>query len=83
MKKLLILFPLAFLVACSSAPPQTKVQANLDVKEMDRTDVIKAARECINARMKPVVQSVPQRTDHGSILIPIAVNCEIYSPTLQ
>jgi len=85
--KLLILIPVIALAACSSvAPPQTaqpsKINPNLEVKEMDRTEVIQAARECINSHMKPYIQSVPQKTDHGTILIPVAVNCEVYGPTL-
>jgi hypothetical protein len=87
--KLLILIPVVALAACSTVGGShsdngtTKIQPNLEVKEMARTDVISAARECINSRMKPVIQSVPQKTDHGTILIPVAVNCEVYAPTLQ
>jgi hypothetical protein len=88
MNKLLILLPLVSLVACSSVqpPPQApnvpvKVKPNLDIPELSRTEVISAARDCVNGRMKPVVQSVAQKTDHGTILIPVGVNCEVYGPT--
>jgi PBP1b-binding outer membrane lipoprotein LpoB len=88
MKKLLILIPVVTLAACSTVGnptpatnTSTKIQPNMEVQEMSRTDVISASRECINARMKPVIQSVPQKTDHGTILIPVGVNCEVYGPT--
>ena len=80
MKKLLILVPVVLLAACSSTsvPKVTPVQ---ELKEMSRTDVISAARDCVNGRMKPSIQSVAQKTDHGTILIPVAVNCDVYGPT--
>ena len=52
-------------------------------KQLDRTEVIQAARECVNARMKPVIQSLPQPTDHGTIIVPVSVQCEVYGPTFH
>ena len=81
MKLLLTALPLVLLVGCASAPHEpTKVgNGNYEINKMQRIDVIGAARECINSHMKPVVQSVPQPTDHGTILVPVAVNCFISS----
>ena len=42
-----------------------------------------AARECVNARMKPIIQRVPQPTDHGTIIVPVAVQCDVYEATLK
>ena len=93
MKKLLILSLLASLVGCSSThqpqavQPQTQYAPTGPVgllpikdpfKQMDRADVIQAARDCINAKMKPVVQNLPQQTTHGVIVVPVFVACEFY-----
>lgn len=93
MKKLLILGLLLAMVGCSSthqpAPttPNTQYAPTGPVgllpikdpfKQMDRVDVIQAARDCINAKMKPVVQNLPQQTTHGVIVVPVFVSCEFY-----
>jgi PBP1b-binding outer membrane lipoprotein LpoB len=85
MKKLLIIAPLVLLTACASKIPSVVVLPNINEKpkQLDRTEVIMAARECVNARMKPVIQSLPQPTDHGTIIVPVAVQCEVYGPTLR
>ena len=75
MKFTAVLF-LLFLTACSS-PPKL---AGFDRPELiSRNEVIQANKDCINARMKPIVQYVPQKTEHGTIMLPISVNCEPYS----
>lgn len=48
------------------------------LRQMDRADVIQAARDCINAKMKPNIQNLPQQTTHGVIVIPVFVSCEFY-----
>jgi hypothetical protein len=85
MYKLLIVAPLIFLTACASKIPSVVLlpNPNEQPKHLDRTEVIKAARECVNARMKPVIQSLPQPTDHGTVIVPVAVQCEVYGPTLR
>jgi uncharacterized lipoprotein YajG len=67
---------LLFLAACS-APPKL---AGFEKPELiSRNEVIQANKDCINAKMKPSIQYVPQKTEHGTIMLPIAVNCEPYS----
>ena len=64
------------LTACS-APPKV---AGFDKPQLiSRNEVIQANKDCINARMKPTIQYVPQKTEHGTIMLPISVNCEPYS----
>ena len=58
MKSLLIV-PIVLLTACSGMskiPSVVVLPGNDKPKQMDRTEVIMAARECVNARMKPVIQ---------------------------
>ncbi len=64
------------LTACS-APP--KVVGFEKPQLISRNEVIQANKDCINARMKPTIQYVPQKTEHGTIMLPISVNCEPYS----
>jgi len=48
-----------------------------DVEYMQRNEVIQASKDCIENRMKPVVQYVPQKTTHGTLMLPAMVNCEV------
>ena len=85
MKSLLIV-PIMLLTACAGAskiPSVVVLPGNDKPKQMDRTEVIMAARECVNARMKPVIQKVAQPTDHGTIIVPVAVQCDVYESTLK
>jgi hypothetical protein len=86
MKPVYLIVPLMLLTACSGMskiPSVVVLPGNDKVKQMDRTEVIMAARECVNARMKPIIQRVPQPTDHGTIIVPVAVQCDVYEPTLK
>lgn len=93
MKKLLIVSALAALTGCASQQHVAQNQAPMQyaspgsaqigvikdpLKQMDRADVIQAARDCINAKMKPVIQNLPQQTTHGVIVIPVFVSCDLY-----
>jgi hypothetical protein len=57
-----------------------KVAGYKDVEFMNRNEVIQASKDCINARMRPIVQYVPQKTQFGTLMLPAVVNCELYSP---
>ena len=83
--KLFYILPFVVLTGCAANKiPSVVVLPGADKpKQMDRTEVIQAARECVNARMKPVIQNLPQPTDHGTIIVPVAVQCEVYGPTLR
>jgi hypothetical protein len=85
MRKFLVMVPLVLLTACGATKiPSVVVLPGQDKpKQLDRTEVIQAARECVNARMKPVIQSLPQPTDHGTIIVPVSVQCEVYGPTFH
>ena len=45
---------------------------------MTQNEVITAARSCTNTRMKPSVVYLPQKTEFGSVLVPVSVNCDPY-----
>ena len=86
MKPIYLILQLLLLTCCagvSKIPSVIVLPGNDKVKQMDRTEVIMAARECVNARMKPIIQRVPQPTDHGTIIVPVAVQCDVYEPTLK
>jgi len=48
-----------------------------DVEYMQRNEVIQASKDCTDNRMKPVIQYVPQKTSHGTLMLPAMVNCEV------
>jgi uncharacterized lipoprotein YajG len=74
MKKLLLI-SLLFVTACSSTPT---IKGYEGPKAMQRNDVIEGARSCVNTRMKPQIIYLPQKTEFGSILVPVDVHCEVY-----
>ena len=56
-----------------------KVGGFKEIEYMQRQEVIQAAKDCIDARMRPIVQNVPQKTEFGTVMLPVLVNCEIYN----
>lgn len=74
MKKFIMIC--AIVLAGCSTP---KVVGFKDAEYMQRQEVIQASKDCINAKMKPIIQSVPQKTEFGTIMIPVLVNCEVYN----
>lgn len=74
--KSFLLLPVVLLAACSAPPKLTGFEKP---ELISRNEVIQANKDCINAKMKPVIQYVPQKTEHGTIMLPISVNCEPYS----
>jgi hypothetical protein len=71
------MFIVLFLVISACSTP--KLQGFKDPKLVERAEVIRAQKDCIDAKMKPVIQSLPQKTEHGTIMLPVAVTCETYS----
>lgn len=77
MKKLFIMMAVLSLTACGTS----KIPGYDGPKAMDRGAVVQGARDCINGRMKPTVQYLSQKTEHGVVLVPVDVHCETYSAT--
>jgi hypothetical protein len=75
MKVQLALSALLFVTACSSAP---KLKEYEGPKALDHMDVIKQTKDCQDAGLKPNVEYLVQKTDHGKVLVPINVHCEPY-----
>jgi starvation-inducible outer membrane lipoprotein len=75
MKKLLIAVPVLLLAACSSNP---KLEGYKGPELMQRNEVTFATRDCINNRLRPVVQYAAQKTEFGVVMLPVYVNCEPY-----
>ena len=75
MNKLLILSPLILLTACSTP----KLEGYKGPELMQRNEVTFATRDCINNRMRPNVQYATQKTDFGTVMLPVYVNCEPYT----
>mgnify|MGYP006268000341 CR=1 FL=1 len=73
--KNLLLFSLLGLTACSSTPTIKNYEGP---KALKQHEVIEASRSCVNTRMKPQIVYLPQKTEFGSVLVPVAVNCEVY-----
>lgn len=73
--KRLVFLPLLLIVGCSS----TKISGFKEPEVITRSEVIQASKDCINARMKPIIQHLPQKTEHGTVMLPIYVNCEPYN----
>jgi len=75
MKNILLCGLVLSLVACSSVP---KIEGFDKHKLISRNEVIQSAKDCINAKMKPTVQYLPQKTDNGTIMLPVEVHCDVY-----
>jgi len=43
---------------------------------LKRIDVIEGSRDCINAKMKPTVEYLSQKTAKGVVMIPVNVHCD-------
>lgn len=71
------MFTILFLVISACSTP--KLAGFKEPKMIERAEVIRAQKDCIDAKMKPVIQTLPQKTDHGTIMYPVAVNCETYA----
>ena len=75
MKTLILFGVLVSLVACSSVP---KLEGFDKPKVISRNEVIQGAKDCVNAKMKPNIQYLPQKTDNGTIMLPVEVHCDVY-----
>jgi len=65
MKKLLLLSVL-FITACSST------------KQMSRSDVVAATRECYGAKLKPIIQHTTKKVGDAKVQVPVEVTCNTY-----
>jgi hypothetical protein len=43
---------------------------------LNRSDVIGGSRDCINAKMKPTVEYLAQKTGKGVVMVPVNVHCD-------
>ena len=43
---------------------------------LSRSQVIEGSRDCINAKMKPTVEYLSQKTGKGVVMIPVNVHCD-------
>jgi len=68
------------LVTTQSAPdPRPVLVTNYKrPEELSRDEIIDSAKQCQEARMKPVIVYVYQSTEFGKIKTPINVHCEVY-----
>ena len=74
--KYLLLTLTALLTACGSNP---KVAGFKEPEMLNRLEVIQSNKECINAKMRPNVQYVPQKTEFGTLSVPVLVTCDPYT----
>lgn len=73
--KTVLLIAVLGLTACSSTPT---IKGYEGPKALQRNEVIEGARSCVNTRMKPQIVYLPQKTEFGSVLVPVDVHCEVY-----
>jgi hypothetical protein len=71
-KYFFVMMLLVLLPACS----HPVVSGNEKIEKMERREVVRAANECEDYKMRPYVEYVTQRTEFGKVLVPIAVHCE-------
>lgn len=74
--KYLLLTLTALLTACVTNP---KVAGFKEPEMLKRHEVIQSNKECINAKMRPNVQYVSQKTEFGSLSVPVLVTCDPYT----
>jgi hypothetical protein len=75
MKNVILCGLILSLVACSSAP---KIEGFDKPRLISRNETIQYAKDCVNAKMKPTIQYLPQKTDNGTIMLPVEVHCDVY-----
>jgi len=91
MNKFLLALPLVFVVGCASKPTVIEVEkaAQVAVEDakiakytgpvaLNRSEVIEGSRDCVNAKMKPTVEYLSQKTGKGVVMVPINVHCDPY-----
>ena len=81
MKKLIVVMPIIFLVACSGVKPSEpvyKLSGFSGAVAMDSNEVLQNSKRCILSKMKPNVQYLSVPTEHGKMLVPVNVFCEPY-----
>lgn len=69
------MFTILFLVIAACSTP--KLEGFEKARVIERAEVIRSSKDCIDAKMRPVIQSLPQKTDHGTIMYPVSVQCEV------
>ena len=74
MIRMIVILPLVVLTACGS----NNLKGYDGPKAMQRQEVVQAARECVNGRMKPEVEYLSQKTAYGLVSVPINVHCNPY-----
>jgi hypothetical protein len=72
--KYLIILPVILLTACAS----NTIKGYEGPTAMNRDQVIQGARSCINAKMKPEIVTLPQKTSNGTVMVPVDVQCNVY-----
>jgi hypothetical protein len=77
-RKLLVLPFVVVLSACSTTKQEVKEPVKPVLQEMSREQVIAAARECLNMKMKPDIQHATKKVETTTISVPIQVNCINY-----
>jgi hypothetical protein len=90
MRKYYILLVALLVSACSTSPkykledvPPTPPKVIVppppplvEVERLDRREVIRAIAECEDSGMKPYVEYITYKTEHGKVLVPINVHCD-------
>jgi hypothetical protein len=74
-KSLLVVPLIVALVACASGPKEYKLLNYKGPEAMDSNEVVQAAKQCINNRLRPDINYLSVRTDQGKVLVPVSVNC--------
>jgi hypothetical protein len=80
MNRKYLLFPLVLmLTACGSfGEPQYKLKGYNGPEAMDNNEVVMLSKQCILNKMKPDVNYLMVKTDHGKTMVPVSVNCIPY-----
>lgn len=65
------------LTTCVVGCAAPKLDGFEKARVIERAEVIRASKDCIDAKMRPVIQTLPQKTDHGTIMYPVSVQCEV------
>ena len=91
MNKIWLTLPLALIVGCASKPAVIEVEkpAKVAVEDakiarydgpmaLSRSEVIEGSRDCVNAKMKPTVEYLSQKTGKGVVMVPVNVHCDPY-----
>jgi hypothetical protein len=78
MKKLIVVMPMIFLVACAHKAEPYPIQNFNGIVALTPYQVLQDSKGCILNKMKPRTEFIYLQTQYGKVSVPINVYCDPY-----